>query len=142
MSALRIGLLGAGEHSAGNHGPAWRDYAKRHPGAVDLVAVCDLDAHRGQAYADRFGFAGVHTDLEQLLAEGLDGLVAITPIEETEAVAVQILQAGVLMVIEKPPGVGVEGLGSGTLAPTMEDGLMTMQAIVALQEGLTWEAGA
>ena len=36
----------------------------------------------------------------------------------------------------------VEGLRSGTLAPTMEDGLMTMQAIVALQEGLTWEAGA
>lgn len=109
MSALRIGLLGAGEHSAGNHGPAWRDYAKRHPGAVDLVAVCDLDAHRGQAYADRFGFAGVHTDLEQLLAEGLDGLVAITPIEATEAVAVRILQAGVPVVIEKPPGVGVEG---------------------------------
>ena len=109
MSALRIGLLGAGTHSAGNHGPAWRDYAQRHPVVVDLVAVCDLDADRGQAYADRFGFARVHTDLEQLLEEGLDGLVAITPMEVTEAVAGRILEAGVPVVIEKPPGVGVEG---------------------------------
>jgi predicted dehydrogenase len=30
----------------------------------------------------------------------------------------------------------------GTLAPTMEDGLATMHAIVALQEGTTWQMGA
>jgi hypothetical protein len=37
----------------------------------------------------------------------------------------------------------VEGLQSGgSLAPTMEDGLATMQAIIALQEGTTWQMGA
>lgn len=109
MSALRIGLLGAGAHSTQNHGPAWRDYVARHPGAVELVAVCDLDAERAQNYADCFGFAQVQTSLDALLDTGLDGLVAITPMDRTESLAGRILEAGVAVVIEKPPGVGVEG---------------------------------
>lgn len=109
MTARRIGLLGAGSHSSQNHGPAWRDYAARHPGTVELVSVCDLDAGRAREYADRFGFSGACTDLQQLLDAGLDGLVAVTPMEQTEALATRILQAGVPVVIEKPPGVGVDG---------------------------------
>ncbi len=106
---LRIGLLGAGAHSQQNHGPSWRDYVIRHPGVVELVAVCDLDADRAKAYADNFGFARVTTDLDQLLAEGLDGLVAITPMDVTEMLASRVLEAGVPVVIEKPPGVGIAG---------------------------------
>ncbi|MDA0337108.1 MAG: Gfo/Idh/MocA family oxidoreductase [bacterium] len=109
MRALRIALLGAGSHSTQNHGPAWRDYVARHPGVVELVAVCDLDADRAQDYASRFGFAQAHTDLDALFDAELDGLVAITPMEATEQLAARILQAGVPVVIEKPPGVGVEG---------------------------------
>jgi predicted dehydrogenase len=46
MSALRIGLLGAGAHAAQNHGPSWRDFVARNPGVVELVGVCDLDERR------------------------------------------------------------------------------------------------
>ena len=109
MRELRIGLLGAGAHSVQNHGPAWRDYVARHPGTVDLVAVCDLDGGKARDYADRFGFSETHTDLEGILGEGLDGLVAITPMDVTETVAGRILEAGIPVVIEKPPGVGVAG---------------------------------
>lgn len=108
MTALRIALLGAGNHSRSNHGPSLRDYCEAHPGAVELVAVCDLDEARARACADEFGFAAVHTDLARMLAtERLDGLVAVTPMEVTEAVAGQALRAGVPLVIEKPPAVGV-----------------------------------
>lgn len=96
MSALRIGLLGAGAHAAQNHGPSWRDFVARNPGVVELVGVCDLDERRATEYASRFGFAGVHTDLDRLLDEGLDGLVAITPMDLTESVATKALEAGSL----------------------------------------------
>lgn len=109
MTALRIGVLGAGAHCTVNHGPSWRDVAAARPGEVELVAVCDLDAERGQTFADRFGFARSVTDLDALLQEGLDGIAAITPIAVTEALAGRILEAGVPVVIEKPPGVGIEG---------------------------------
>lgn len=109
MKALRIGLLGAGSHSSQNHGPAWRDYARRNPGVVDLVSVCDLDGVRARQYAERFGFAASCTDLQELLDADLDGLVAVTPMYLTEPLVSRILQAGIPVVIEKPPGVGVEG---------------------------------
>jgi predicted dehydrogenase len=66
----------------------------RNPGVVELVGVCDLDERRATEYASRFGFAGVHTDLDRLLDEGLDGLVAITPMDLTESVATKALEAG------------------------------------------------
>lgn len=107
---LRIALLGAGSHSRIHHGPSLRDWAARHPGQVELVAVCDLDRDRARAYAAEFGFAGVRTDLAGMLADdGLDGLVAVTPMARTEELAGLALRSGVPVVVEKPPGVGVEG---------------------------------
>lgn len=106
----RIGVLGAGSHSSSNHGPSLAEYAARHPGEVELVAVCDRDGGRAQEYAARFGFGGTYTDLDRMLAEaGLDGVVAITAMEQTEELAGHLLRAGMPLVIEKPPGVGVEG---------------------------------
>jgi myo-inositol 2-dehydrogenase/D-chiro-inositol 1-dehydrogenase len=108
MTALRIGVLGAGGHSTSNHGPAWRDVAVR-DGQVERVIVCDLDEARARTYAERFGFARTCNSLDDLLAEGLDGIAAITPMDLTEELAGRILEAGIPVVIEKPPGVGVEG---------------------------------
>jgi predicted dehydrogenase len=81
MSALRIGLLGAGAHAAQNHGPSWRDFVARNPGVVELVGVCDLDERRATEYAH-----GPHRERRH---QGSGGRVPV--------------------VIEKPPGVGVEG---------------------------------
>lgn len=110
MTALRIALLGAGSHSRSHHGPSLRDWAARHPGQVERVAVCDLDEAKATAYAQEFGFSAVRTDLARMLAEdGLDGLVAVTPMARTEDLASQVLRARVPVVVEKPPGVGVDG---------------------------------
>jgi len=106
----RIGVLGAGAHSSSNHGPALAEYVRRHPGEAKLAAVCDLDEARASEYAARFGFAEVYTDLEKMLGEAdLDGVVAVTAMAQTEELAGRVLEAGMPLVIEKPPGVGVEG---------------------------------
>jgi len=107
---IRIGVLGAGSHSCSNHGPSLSEYVRRHPGEVELAAVCDLDEAKAGEYAARFGFAVGYTDLERMLCEArLDGVVAVTAMEHTEELAGHLLKAGMPLVIEKPPGVGLEG---------------------------------
>ncbi|MFH1570771.1 MAG: Gfo/Idh/MocA family oxidoreductase [Gemmatimonadota bacterium] len=106
----RIGVLGAGSHSSTNHGPALREYARQHPGQIELAAVCDLDEGRARAYARQFGFAEVYTDLGRMVdGARLDGLVAVTPMERTEELATRVLELGLPLVVEKPPGVGLAG---------------------------------
>jgi len=102
---IRIGVLGAGNHSTGMHGPALQAYVAEHPGEAELAAVCDLDAAKAQAYADKFGFGKTYRDVDRMLdEERLDGLVAVTPIVLTEQIAGALLPRGIPLVIEKPPG--------------------------------------
>jgi predicted dehydrogenase len=102
---LRIGVLGAGSHSRGNHLPALRDFAQAHPGQIELAALCDLRGAHAAEMARQFGFQRTHTDLEAMLAaERLDGCIAITPVEQTARLAGKIIQAGVPLLMEKPPG--------------------------------------
>jgi len=100
---LRIGVLGAGNHSTTYHGPAL-DACRRND-EVTLAAVCDLDLERAQRYAERFGFDAVYTDWREMLErESLDGLVAVTPLDLTAELAGQLLPCGMPLLIEKPPG--------------------------------------
>lgn len=103
-SPLRLGVLGAGLHSQYCHGPALRAVAAAR-GSVQLAAVCDLDGERARNYAGAFGFARAYTDLDAMLAsEALDGLVAVTPVALTLALAARLLPRGIPLLLEKPPG--------------------------------------
>jgi predicted dehydrogenase len=102
---LRLVLIGAGQHSRGNHLPALARYAARHPDEVELAALCDLLPDRAEEMAARYGFARTYTDLEQMLdRERPDGCVAITPIPVTVEVSTRVIDAGVPLLMEKPPG--------------------------------------
>lgn len=102
---LRLVVIGAGAHSAGNHLPALAQYAAEHPGAVQLAALCDLQRERAAEMAARFGFARVYTDLDEMLArEEPDGCIAVTPIPVTAEIAARVIGAGVPLCMEKPPG--------------------------------------
>lgn len=105
MPAMRIAVIGAGEHSALHHGSALRSHAAMHPGAIELAAVCDLDEARAKDYAARFGFARTYVDFRAMIArERPHGIVAVTPIERTAAIVGELLGLGIPLVIEKPPG--------------------------------------
>lgn len=102
---IRIGVLGAGHHSASSHGAALAELKAQQPARIELAAVCDLDRAKAEAYAARFGFARVYTDLDAMLrAERLDGLAAITAVRQTEELVSRLLPRGIALVIEKPPG--------------------------------------
>ena len=102
---MKIAVVGAGAHSRTNHGPALRRCKEELGASLSLVAVCDLQRERAERYAADFGFARAYEDLDELMdRERPDGIVAVTPIEHTEAVAEQIMRRGIPLVVEKPPG--------------------------------------
>ena len=102
---LQRGVVGAGDHSPGNHMPALARYVARHPGQVELAGLCDLRRAHAEEMAARYGFSRVYVDLEEMLrVERPDGCVAVTPIPVTAQIAARVIQAGVPLLMEKPPG--------------------------------------
>ncbi|UFU04963.1 Gfo/Idh/MocA family protein [Ruania halotolerans] len=83
------------------------DISSVHADALDqlgirVAGVCDLDADRAQALAERLG-APAFTDHRELLARTQPGVVHVcTPHAEHVPVALDVLAAGVHLLLEKP----------------------------------------
>lgn len=71
MTKLRVATIGAGYFSQFHH-DAWSRMDD-----VELVAVCDQDGAKAQAYADRWGIGRMYTDAERMLDEVRPDLVDI-----------------------------------------------------------------
>jgi UDP-N-acetylglucosamine 3-dehydrogenase len=67
-----------------------------------LVAVCDLDASRAAAYAEKFRVKGYSSVDELLERERPDGVTICTPASTHFEVASKVLRAGVNAFVEKP----------------------------------------
>jgi len=71
---FRMGLVGCGGISMGQHGPAagaTRD--------IRFTACCDVRPDAAKAFADRFGVGAVYTDYQEMLRqEKLDGVLLAT----------------------------------------------------------------
>ena len=73
MSELKGGLIGCG-YFAHNHLNAWKEIQ-----GAQIVAVCDLDKKRVEAYAQEFGVKSAYTDVEEMFhAESLDFVDVVT----------------------------------------------------------------
>ena len=99
---LRVAMVGCG-FFAQNHLMAWR-----HLDCVDLVGVCDKDAARAQAFADRVASSGGHepavfSDLHVMLTELEPDLVdVVTTMDSHEALVAICADHGVATVCQKP----------------------------------------
>jgi myo-inositol 2-dehydrogenase / D-chiro-inositol 1-dehydrogenase len=103
--SIRIGLLGCGEHSEIGHAVPLARYSAEHPGAVALVAACDLRRERAELFCQKYGFARAYSDMGNLLQnEKLDVCIAVVPVEYIPSVGIRLLQAQVPCVVEKPLG--------------------------------------
>ncbi|KFF60163.1 oxidoreductase [Cryobacterium sp. MLB-32] len=98
QTRLRVAVIGAGYWGPNlarnfSSGPDW-----------ELVAICDLDAARGQALADRAGGqVDVYTDLGSLLArDDLDAVAVATPAKTHHGIVLAALRAGKHVLVEKP----------------------------------------
>jgi len=76
---------------------------------VELAACCDLDAGRAADHRQRFGFARSYTDpLAMIEKERPDAAVLVVPDDVTCELGCRILERGIPLLIEKPPGRTVE----------------------------------
>jgi len=105
---MRLCVVGCGEHANSSHGPAQRRWASEHP-ELALAACCDVDAARAEAYRARFGFGRAYGDVAAMLdAEAPDAVVAVVPDTRTADVVAPLLERGLPVLLEKPPGRTVE----------------------------------
>ena len=103
---LRLAIAGCGAIAQLAHLPV---LAKMR--GVELVALCDNDATKARALADRFGVADVFTDLEELLdSDAIDGLIVATPNHLHEPHVLSALRAGVDVLCERPLALTTRGV--------------------------------
>ena len=96
---MRGAVIGCG-FFAQNHLEAWRDLRAD---GVELVAVCDLDAAKAKAAAEKFGVSRFHIDPIALLAtEKLDFIDIITRMETHKDLALEAIARGVRAIVQKP----------------------------------------
>ncbi|MCF7810666.1 Gfo/Idh/MocA family oxidoreductase [bacterium] len=95
---VRVGIIGAGGISQVSHIPN----IISEPSA-ELVALCDTDAGRVAAVAERFGISTWYDQPEDMLKrEKLDGIILTTPTITHLPLAQMILESGIDLMVEKP----------------------------------------
>lgn len=95
---VRIAVVGTGAIAQLTHIPV----LAKQKGAT-LVALCDNDAAKARALADRFGVPDIYTDFEELLEEGeLDAVVIATPNHLHEPHVLSALRKKLHVLCERP----------------------------------------
>jgi myo-inositol 2-dehydrogenase/D-chiro-inositol 1-dehydrogenase len=96
--------VGCGEHARVAHGPSQARCARERASLV-LAGCCDLDARRAGSFRLDFGYARAYADPAAMLdAERPDAVVVVVPVDRTVEVASLVLERGVPLLLEKPPG--------------------------------------
>ena len=104
MSKLKVAILGTGAISTLKHIPAWKQAPN-----CDVVALCDINIDASQAAAEKFGIANAYDDLAALLEkEKPDVVDVVTPPFTHKDLAIQCMEAGAHVMIEKPMGMNKE----------------------------------
>ncbi len=104
MSDLRGGLIGCG-FFARNHMNGWRMV-----NGAKIVAVCDADQARADAFARDFGVTGIYADAGQMLdGAGLNFVDIVTQPDSHRPLTLLAASRGVPVICQKP------------LAPTLAD---------------------
>ena len=99
-SALRVGVIGCGAFGR-NHARVYRELAASAPQAIRLTGIADIDFARAQAAAGEFG-TGAFRSVEELIDAGVDAVSVSVPTVAHLAVARELMQRGVDVLIEKP----------------------------------------
>ena len=95
-SKLRVAIVGAG-YVAGHHIAALKRLDH-----VDIVGICDPNTAAAQALASRFGIARIAAGLPELADAAPDAAYILTPPASHRALAMQALDMGCHVLVEKP----------------------------------------
>jgi predicted dehydrogenase len=115
--ATRIAVLGAGAIAQLAHLPV---LAKMR--GVELVGLCDSDAAKARALAERFGVKDVFTDIDDLLElDTLDAVVVATPNHLHEPHVLSVLARKLPVLCERPLALSARGVERILAAATRVD---------------------
>ena len=105
--SFKICMIGCGEIANGYHGPAYRQYAQEHQD-VELAACCDRNIMKAAQFSNRFGFNRYYDELGKMLEiERPDVVCLCVQPENTYQISLKILQMGIPLLLEKPPGMTI-----------------------------------
>jgi predicted dehydrogenase len=99
---FRVGLVGAGYISE------FHVSALRRVPNVSIVGITDVDASRSRAAVERFGLPASFPSVKAMVAAGVDVVHVLTPPAHHAAVAVEALELGCHVLVEKPLATSVE----------------------------------
>ncbi len=103
---VRIAVVGTGAIAQLTHIPVLSKLR-----GASLVALCDNDAAKARALADRFGVPDVFTDFEELLdSDELDAVVIATPNHLHEPHVLSALRAKLHVLCERPLSLTARGV--------------------------------
>ena len=92
---LRVGVIGVGQ--MGQHHA--RNYSEME--SADLVGVADSNQTRLIEIADRFK-VNAYVDYKDMLADGLDAVSVVVPTSMHKDVALEVIDSGTHLLVEKP----------------------------------------
>jgi len=99
-SPARIGFIGAGGHSTESLYPNIPFIPE-----FDLVAVCDVEEEKARHAAGSYGAEHVFTAIQEMFEQvELDGVCVCGPPQMHYEVGLEVLQQGLPLFLEKPPG--------------------------------------
>ncbi len=105
MTKLSVGLVGCGLISQARHIPSFMKLREN----VSVEAVCDLNAGLAREVATRFGIARSYSNITEMLAkENLDIVDVCTPPQSHRTVAIEAMESGSNVLLEKPMALTVE----------------------------------
>jgi nucleoside-diphosphate-sugar epimerase/predicted dehydrogenase len=100
---MKIGLIGCGQIAHVHASFIQEDEKHR------IVGVCDQDKGRAEAFAQRFKIGKVYENLAQFIEAGKPDVVhVLTPPQTHMALALQAMEAGCHVLVEKPMALSVD----------------------------------
>jgi len=104
VNKLRLGIAGCGWIATNVHIPNW--FALKND--VQLSAVCDQNENLAKQTAKKFGINCYYTNIaDALYSENLDGIDICTPPKMHATLAIDSMNAGCNVIIEKPMALSV-----------------------------------
>lgn len=101
---LRGGLVGCGRVVNRSHMPVWRDIRD-----VEIVALCDRDEQVAKETLRRFSIPRSYREFNHMLGEEkLDFVEICTPPDTHSHLAIQAMEEGIHVLVEKPMATGLD----------------------------------
>ena len=99
MKRLKVAVVGCGFIAKARHIPGYQRMRK----SVDLCAVCDMNETLAKETAKEYSIAKAYPDVsEMLFAESLDIIDICAPPQVHAPVAVEAIEEGCNVIMEKP----------------------------------------